>query len=226
LSGGSTPEEAARGDIPEDRVRALGVELSPRGKDAIVLMELNDRSPVELFEMACVRTRSRWMPMAGSAQPGETSFRDVGVRTFWDEAPNGSRTLRVEWLRVPFRDRLRRRLLASKISFWLLRRRGKTTEFELQPIGGPFAATLVERGGLVAPAELRGPVGDAFAHEYFVAGETAFIAGLTTAEKDSLEIEATVEWVRDADERFQAYSQRIAERILDRFREWQETATQ
>lgn len=223
MTGYSTPEEAARGDIPQSHAKVLGVAHSPSGKHAIVLVEVSEHPPSERFEMACVRRRSRWMPMAGSSRPGETWFENEKVTTSWDEAPAGPRSLSADWLRIRFRERVGRRLLTHRLGRWITRARTSWSEsFTLEAIGGSYAANIVERGGLAPPAELRGPAGDAFAHEYFVRGDTAFLAGLSRAAKDDDEIKASVDSSQGPDELDHEVRRRTAERILLRFHEWQE----
>lgn len=105
---------------------------------------------------------------------GAAWLDDVSVRTFWDDAPDGSVAWRVEWIRPSHRERLRRwlgcRTALHEGAFALT-----SGPVELEPVSGSFAASLIERGGLVAPAELRGPDGDAFAYDYFLGDENALL---------------------------------------------------
>jgi hypothetical protein len=54
-------EEAARGDIPEQFVKIVGIRSE--GDYAVVSMLLNDRPPYEAEEEALVRIGSRWFPL-------------------------------------------------------------------------------------------------------------------------------------------------------------------
>ena len=74
LGGYSTPEEAARGDIPERYVRVLGVHFDDRF--TIVWMLTNDRPPFEEYTMVVYRdSHGRWH--SGSGICGLGSFNGV-----------------------------------------------------------------------------------------------------------------------------------------------------
>ena len=61
--GYATPEEAARGDIPERFVTILGVGV--QGDRAHVWMLTNDGPPFEGYEELLVRADGRWHSEAG-----------------------------------------------------------------------------------------------------------------------------------------------------------------
>jgi hypothetical protein len=101
MKGFRTAEAAAREDIPERYARVLDVSFAPGGDHAVVLLETNEPPAVELYQVVCEKEGDEWLSVAGGNGPGETSFDDdVWVRTFWDEAPDGSPTLRTEWRRA------------------------------------------------------------------------------------------------------------------------------
>ena len=58
-----TPEEAVRGDIPEQYVTVLGIHIE--GEEATVWTLTNDRPPYELYEEHCVRTDDGWYSLGG-----------------------------------------------------------------------------------------------------------------------------------------------------------------
>lgn len=76
VDGYATPEEAARGDIPEKFVTVLGVAV--RGDEATVWLLTNDRPPFEAYVENCVRTDGRWHPSEGSGGFG------AGASTPWE----------------------------------------------------------------------------------------------------------------------------------------------
>jgi hypothetical protein len=92
-----TPEEAARGDIPERFARALNVCLSPSGDYAVVLLETNNPPAVERYQVVCRREGGRWRGLAGGNGAGETRIEGGWVETFWEERPGGSTALEVKW---------------------------------------------------------------------------------------------------------------------------------
>ncbi len=59
--GYESPEQAARGDIPEQFVKVAEVRIE--GDYAVVSMLTNDRPPHEPEEVALVRIGSRWFPI-------------------------------------------------------------------------------------------------------------------------------------------------------------------
>jgi hypothetical protein len=62
--GYDSPEEAARGDIPERFAAVLDVRVE--GDTAHVWLLTNDRPTFEPYEEVCVRRGSRWFPDGGS----------------------------------------------------------------------------------------------------------------------------------------------------------------
>jgi hypothetical protein len=67
--GFSTPEEAARGDIPARFCTVLEVRIE--GNEARVWMLTNDRPRFEPYEVVCVRRRGRWF--------GEDGFGGISL---------------------------------------------------------------------------------------------------------------------------------------------------
>lgn len=64
--GYSTPEEAARGDIPARYARALSVSVSPDGDEAIVVLGTNEEPYLYPYEVNCSRENGRWFDGGGS----------------------------------------------------------------------------------------------------------------------------------------------------------------
>ncbi len=62
--GYNSPEEAARGDIPERFVTVLGVQIE--GDYALVWMLTNDRPTFEGYEESVIRIGSQWFSTGGS----------------------------------------------------------------------------------------------------------------------------------------------------------------
>jgi hypothetical protein len=65
-----TPEEAARGDIPERYARALRVEYSDDGTRATVLLATNEPPAIEYYEVHCVLENGEWMGGVGGNASG------------------------------------------------------------------------------------------------------------------------------------------------------------
>ena len=93
----ATPEEAARGDIPDACVRVIAVVV--RGDEAIVAQLTNaDRYPDAYeFETAqCSREGSGWV--SGISGNGNSGFirtgSAAGTVVVWDEAPAGAAAAR------------------------------------------------------------------------------------------------------------------------------------
>jgi hypothetical protein len=106
----ATPEEAARGDIPERYARALSIAFSPDGDQALVVLETNEQPAVELYEVVCYRERDGWIGGSGSGGIGmgwsSTSFgqeRNVGVLRLSDEVPDDVVAVIVRWCGDEFR---------------------------------------------------------------------------------------------------------------------------
>lgn len=95
--GYPTPEEAARGDIPERYARVLDVSIAPWGGCAVVLLETNEAPVVELYQVVCERDGSEWVAGVGGNGPGEVWMDGAHVATDWDERPDGSIILRAQW---------------------------------------------------------------------------------------------------------------------------------
>lgn len=74
--GYATPEEAARGDIPERFVTILGTRID--GDRATVWLLTNDRPPFETYVENCGREGGRWHPTDGSGGLG------AGAATPWE----------------------------------------------------------------------------------------------------------------------------------------------
>jgi len=64
--GYDSPEEAARGDIPERYARALSVSVSPDGGEAIVVLGTNEEPYLYPYEVNCSRMGDRWFEGSGS----------------------------------------------------------------------------------------------------------------------------------------------------------------
>ena len=62
--GCATPEEAARGDVPERFFTVLGVQVD--GDEAVVWSLTNDRPPFEAYVDNCVRRNGQWYATDGS----------------------------------------------------------------------------------------------------------------------------------------------------------------
>lgn len=70
--GGDTPEEAARGDIPERYARPLSTEYSEDGTQAIVLLATNEPPAIEYYEVHCELEDGRWFAVSGGNASGPT----------------------------------------------------------------------------------------------------------------------------------------------------------
>jgi hypothetical protein len=92
----ATPEEAARGEIPERYARVLGVAYSPSGADAVVLLGTNEPPVLYPYQVLCGRGELGWYEGMSGNGPGWSTTQEedgpnVGVVTLWDEAPPGVR---------------------------------------------------------------------------------------------------------------------------------------
>jgi hypothetical protein len=100
-----TPEDAARGDIPERYSRPLSVEISPDGREALVVLATNEEPYVEPYEVVCHREGDRWVGGIGSGGIGfgwsSTSVTDdgtsLGVLRLAAEVPPGTEAVIVSW---------------------------------------------------------------------------------------------------------------------------------
>jgi hypothetical protein len=93
----STPEEAARGDIPARFVHVVGVVV--RGDTAVVAQLMNDIPPYEVETAHCHREHDGWI--AGSSGNSSSGFlptdEGVGTVVVWYEAPVGVVAARFEY---------------------------------------------------------------------------------------------------------------------------------
>lgn len=95
-SGFDSPEEAARGDIPERYARALATVVSPSGEDAVVLLATNEEPCVYPYVVVCHRRGGRWLEgSGGNNAPGSGWSRTnddhpIGVAYTVGEAPEGT----------------------------------------------------------------------------------------------------------------------------------------
>jgi hypothetical protein len=66
-------EEVARGDIPAQYARVIGVSVSPSGRYAIVMLATNVGGAIEFDETVAERIDDRWVPVA-SGTPSSTVY--------------------------------------------------------------------------------------------------------------------------------------------------------
>jgi hypothetical protein len=90
-----TPEDAARGEIPERYARAHGVVHSPDGNHAVVLLGTNESPFLYPYQVVCGRGEGGWYEgMSGNGPGWSTTSSEgepnIGVATLWDEAPPGA----------------------------------------------------------------------------------------------------------------------------------------
>jgi hypothetical protein len=94
-SGKPTPEEAARGDVPQKFVRVVGVVV--RGDQAIVAQLMND-VPVYEVETAFCHREPDGLWVEGSSGNGTSGYlpsgNGLGTVLTWDEAPENARAAR------------------------------------------------------------------------------------------------------------------------------------
>jgi hypothetical protein len=89
--GFDTPEEAARGDIPAEHFRVLGVRI--RGNQATVWSLTNDGPPFEWYTDFPVKEDGRWQGGSGSNSFGTQPHDPEPVpREIWEEAARLSGT--------------------------------------------------------------------------------------------------------------------------------------
>jgi hypothetical protein len=95
----STPEEAARGDIPAQFVRVIGVVV--RGDTAVVAQLTNDGPPYEVETAYCYREGDGWVEgSSGNSTSGYLPTGEgIGTVVVWDEAPAGAVSARFEYER-------------------------------------------------------------------------------------------------------------------------------
>ena len=91
-----TPEEAARGELPERYARVLGVAYSPDGNHAVVLLGTNEEPYLYPYQVVCGLGEFGWVEEMSGDGPGWSTTADdphdseaskLGVATDWDEAP-------------------------------------------------------------------------------------------------------------------------------------------
>jgi len=92
-----TPEEAARGEIPERYARLLGVVYSPDEEHAVVLLGTNEPPFLYPYQVICGRGENGWYEEISGNGSGwsttsnldevEAGAPNLGVITDWDEAP-------------------------------------------------------------------------------------------------------------------------------------------
>jgi hypothetical protein len=94
-----TPEEAARGGIPERYARFLGIARSPDGNHAVVLLGTNEPPFLYPYQVVCGLGESGWVEEMSGNGPGWSTTADdphdsgasnIGVATDWAEAPPGA----------------------------------------------------------------------------------------------------------------------------------------
>lgn len=95
--GYTTPEEAARGDIPAQYARAVASAVSPDGKHAAVVLATNEDPAVEMYEVVCFQQDGRWLDGGGSGgvglgwtSTGADAERNLGVLRLSGQAPAGA----------------------------------------------------------------------------------------------------------------------------------------
>ena len=99
MTGYATPEEAARGDIPERFSRVVGVEIAPWGDHAVVLLRTNEGPATELYQVFCERASGGWSSTLGSNGPSDEAwFNGISVSTEWQQSDDEI-TLVARWSR-------------------------------------------------------------------------------------------------------------------------------
>jgi hypothetical protein len=98
VSGGyTTPEEAARGDIPREYAKVVDEQISPWGEHAALLLETNEPPAVEYYLVVCEKQGEYWMQMFGGNGGMSGWLSDVFVEADWNEGPDGQVTLSTRW---------------------------------------------------------------------------------------------------------------------------------
>ncbi len=67
----STPEDAARGDIPPAYGQAVAIAVAPDGPHAAVLLATNEEPFVEPYMVVCDKTEDGWRSGIGWAVSGQ-----------------------------------------------------------------------------------------------------------------------------------------------------------
>jgi hypothetical protein len=93
----STPEEAARGDIPARFVQVVGVVV--RGDTAVLAQLTNDAPPYEVETAYCHREGDGWVEgSSGNSTSGYLPTGEgIGTVVVWDEAPATAVSARFEY---------------------------------------------------------------------------------------------------------------------------------
>ena len=93
----STPEEAARGDVPAQFVQVIGVVV--RGDTAVVAQLTNDVPPYEVETAYCHREGDGWVEgSSGNSTSGYLPTGEgIGTVVVWDEAPATAVSARFEY---------------------------------------------------------------------------------------------------------------------------------
>jgi hypothetical protein len=100
-----SPEEAARGDIPRQYAAALGVEVSPDGQHAAVLLGTNEEPVLYPYVVVCDNVEGEWVEGIGGNAPGlawssiggPDEREHVGVLMFTGEAPPDAQGVVIRW---------------------------------------------------------------------------------------------------------------------------------
>jgi hypothetical protein len=90
--GYTDPEAAARGSIPAEFARTLALAIAPDGEHAVVLLGTNEPPDLYPYQVICQQGPEGWEESASANGPGWTSVAggDVGLETYWGEAPEGA----------------------------------------------------------------------------------------------------------------------------------------
>ena len=110
-NGYDTPEEAARGDIPDRYARAISVAISPDGSEALVLLATNEEPYIAPYEVICHREGTRWVGGGGMSGTGlgwsswsvAEDGLQLGVLRLVDEVPSGVGAVIVRWRERDYR---------------------------------------------------------------------------------------------------------------------------
>jgi hypothetical protein len=116
---GSTPEEAAVGDIPAEFAKPIAVSMSPDERHAFAMLETNEPPRMELYFVGLVREGSGWLEYAGSnAMSGWLPLRGPhgespadqapGAVLTWGTAPDDARAAIVEFGGRPYEAPVRK----------------------------------------------------------------------------------------------------------------------
>jgi hypothetical protein len=96
--GAATPEQAARGDIPEKYSPVLFVDIDASGDFATVLLGTDGPENIYPYEEVCFQVEGRWYSSGGSNGGTRFAVQDrLSLLTEWGEAPPGSNLLRIEF---------------------------------------------------------------------------------------------------------------------------------